>query len=353
MFKGKLKGSWMMAGGAPNPQGSGLPVGKLLIGCGAVAMMGLIVIVVGVVGLGFVAQRSVEEYKDKAIETRERLEAMQQETARAREALEGAGEVLEQAGEMPSQSDLFTAIGQGGTVDDLRAHMKFMDAWAAHPDHKAQQEAQAKLTALADSGAEKPSLGDVAQAADVSRTMQVAAQSFEALSKPDGGIDAVFGRASQVIALVSAARHIDAAKPAAAATAAQMLAKQADVAAEYKRLLASRDRFLKLTANTADPTKLAELAQGDELKALAADQERLATLISQDPGFVMLAKLSAETLEAWAALSDEERDALMTRYDRLPNSPMLGLGFAANLDSKALAPLLAAMDQMQGGEQGQ
>jgi hypothetical protein len=352
--------AWMrndvMAGpGAPVAQDKGgFPFGRLLLGCGAIVALCAIVGVAMIVGAGFFVAKKVDEHKEDFAKIKEQAKELQQDAKRMnekgremRERAEARREANAPGAEAPAPADLFQAVSQPASADDLRQHMKLIDAWAKDPAALKHRAAHKKMMEVVNAGDAKPGITD---AVEYSSLYQESMMAFEVLTRDSGGQDAALTRAVQVIALVSAARHISAQSktniddPSSKATAAQMKADKPKVEAEYARLTAARAKIAALMGDGADPAKLAELFESAEYKALAEDQQRLATLASTDPGFILLAKLPTASLDAWSALGDKDRAALVKRYDRLPDLPMFGSLYGEKMDGAVVAPLLASTE---------
>jgi hypothetical protein len=333
-------------GTAPGGAAGGAGAGKLLFGCMAVMVMGGLVLAV-LLGAGFfVMRQSVVEYKDKAIKVRDKLGKLQEEAERMKESAEQAAkqaESMKDRAGAASPAAMRDAISKPVSEESLRGYITLMTAWDDDPAAKAQRDLAERLKT---ENAGKDGLESAGLAMEFTRVNQDASLAFERLAEPLGGVESALNTGFQVIALVSAARHIDAANPATAKTAAAMLAAQPERKKRYDELMASRDKFLKMTVESDDPSAMIAFAQGEEGKKMAADQQAMDELIGKDPGYILLAKLSPEALRAWSALSDKERAALNTKYARLPDLPLLGGITGQSLTVEHMAPVLAAVDQM-------
>lgn len=308
---------------------SGPPVAKVLLGCGCLAILLGGVALAAIAGLGLFASKKVyDENKEAIHDSAKALKDLKRAANRAQES----NKDNEQASQAPSieAKDMMAWVSGPLKPDQARAHLKFMTAWEGSASVKAFKESAKKLQAQPsdqEAGA-ADKLRAISQGVSLYSNLSEATQEFDALSKAYGGVDAVMMRTFVAIALTSAARDLSEQKklkdPASDKVAKLMLSEQAKHKALFDQLLEGQRQRLalaKVMSEGGDQTKLEALTK--QLEASSAKNKEASELVGTAPGLLLLGRLDEVSLKTWAALSSDERKALLKVASTLPTIPQL------------------------------
>lgn len=308
---------------------SGLPVAKVLLGCGCLTvLLGGIALVVAV-GFGFFASKKLyDENKEAIEESAKALKDLQQASKRAQESGKD--------GEQPSQpqnveaKDMMIWVSTPLKPDQARAHLEFMKAWEGSKAVKEFKESAKKLQAQPskEKAGATDKLRAISQGVSLYSNLSEATQEFDTLSKAYGGVDAVMMRTFVAIALTSAARDLSEQQklkdPASDKVAKLMISEQAKHKALFDQLLEGQRQRLelaKLMSQGGDQTKLEALSK--QLEASSAKNKEASELVGTAPGLLLLGRLDEVSLKTWGELSSKERQELLQVASTLPTIPQL------------------------------
>lgn len=308
-----------MAGGSAPSGGSGLPWGKLLLGCGCLTVM------MALAGVGLAwwlfssAKESLEESGQGGLlaEIQELaagasggeggVAADRDESSRAEE-LDGRKVDPREAAtkarkDALSQENLLAYIREPLTMGDVKAYEAFMKTWRADPDYQRWEEQWKAMRNREKSKEDKDSMvGQLKAVRETTKTMSAMRAVWKAYDehvREHGGYEAHLGRLTRIGGVAAAADRVarqEKTKDANAdAVAEAMLRERPGVVAEYEKNIAEAR------------AQAAEAEQGDP-----AQQGAFLGLVSlaQDPGTLALARMPEESFETWEKLGESRRAKL-------------------------------------------
>lgn len=315
-------------------QGGGLPVGKILLGCGCISILGAGAVLVAMLGFGvFATKKFVDKNKDKIAESKQIIKTLQ-DAANTPKAV-GAKDGLKE-GPKGKDSVKATTLERGEvwkwvkaplTQDDIDQHAAFMKAWEGTESVKAFKEAAKDLKSLS-----KKTKGKQISTLDKMKALNkgmsfyknsaVAMGEFDKMAEQYGGGQKVLGRMFRVVAVIAAAEDVAAKikkSPESDAVAKKMLALKPESVKSY-------EKWKEGVGLSFEFVKLMQTAPVDQekLKAMTKRQKayrKYTKLHAQKPGMLLLGKMPESSLKLWQTQSVGNRKTLIEHYAMMPSIP--------------------------------
>lgn len=327
---------------------------KLMVGCGCLLLLiGAIgVIAIGALGAGgwFVAKKAADEAEKLAVQA-EKVKEIQEELEEEVQKKKAAVQAKKDEQSI-SRQEFLSWPTLPLTVDEARAHQKFMKEWQ---DSEAVS-LLAKGKSLESFANKKDAstldkLEALGNVKDIAFGAGPARDELDRMSKTHGGADKVFERYYKLLAVCAAADGIAREKKKQKISSDEVADLMIERHPEAEKRFADWEKLYleqyQRAQRIAENPEEAKKASKD--KSFQDDMKRLgqaSTVMSKKPGVFLLGKLPASSLVAWRALDEKERAEIAKTFEETPFLPAFTMG-QGKVDFEVAARQLLAIQSAQ------